>query len=358
MIGAAGNAKAFWYLTRGTGIVALLLLTSAIVLGVVLSGRRRSARWPRFALNALHRNLTLAAVAFVVVHVLTTILDGYAPIRLVDAVVPFASRYRPVWLGLGAVAFDLLLVLIATSLLRARIGHRLWRAIHWLAYASWPVASVHALGTGSDARLGFMLIAGVVSLAVVVLAVLGRVMLSASGIARKGAAAAAALATPLAIAAWYESGPGQHGWAKRAGTPAALLRHRQVAVQAQPPTTDMSSFVARMSGRIRQSQEPSGLVDVVITGTLDRGRAGAVRIDLHGEPLEGGVTMTASGVSYVPAGTRTVYRGSVTTLDGQRVIARVADDARQQLALAFDLTIDPAAGTVTGTVDGSPTTSE
>ena len=159
MIAVAGNAKTFWYLTRGTGIVALLLLTASIVLGVLTTSRWRTPRWPRFALSAVHRNLTLLTLVFIVVHVVTTVLDGYAPVRLVDAVVPFVSAYRPVWLGLGAVAFDLLLALVVTSLLRARLGYRLWRQIHWLAYASWPVALVHALGTGSDARSGFMLFA-------------------------------------------------------------------------------------------------------------------------------------------------------------------------------------------------------
>ena len=101
----------------------------------------------------LHRNLTLLALAFIALHVLTTVVDGYAPISLLNAVLPFTSPYRPVWLGLGAVAFDLLLALTITSLLRARIGYSRWRALHWLAYASWPIALVHGLGTGTDARV-------------------------------------------------------------------------------------------------------------------------------------------------------------------------------------------------------------
>src|SRR5512140_2341216 len=104
----AYSAKTFWCLTRGSGVVALLLLTASVVLGVLSTVRVRSARWPRFAVGSVHRNLTLLAIVFVVLHVVTTVADGYAPVRLTDAVIPFASRYRPVWLGLGAVAFDLL----------------------------------------------------------------------------------------------------------------------------------------------------------------------------------------------------------------------------------------------------------
>ena len=109
---------------------------------------------------------------------LATVADGYTPIGLQDAVVPFISPYRPIWLGLGAIAFDLLLALVATSLLRERIGYRIWRYVHWLAYASWPVALVHALGTGSDARLGWMRWTGVACVAVVAFAVMARAALT------------------------------------------------------------------------------------------------------------------------------------------------------------------------------------
>jgi len=93
-----------------------------------------------------------------VVHIATTVLDGYVPVGWLDAVIPFRSSYRTVWLGLGAVAFDLLLAVLITSLLRARIGYRSWRAIHWLAYACWPIALAHGAGTGTDLWRSWMLI--------------------------------------------------------------------------------------------------------------------------------------------------------------------------------------------------------
>ncbi len=363
MIAAALIApKAYWYLTRGTGTVALLLLTASVALGVITTVRWRSPRWPRFALAGLHRNLTLLSIVFVVTHVLTTVLDGYAPVRLEDALIPFVSHYRPVWLGLGAVAFDLLLTLVVTSLLRARIGYRLWRGTHWLAYTSWPVALMHALGTGSDARTGFMRAVGLAAVAVVVVAVLARAVLAYAGPLRlRVAGAAAAIVVPVSIGLWYESGPAQHGWAKRAGTPAALLARKRVPQAANVEGTVASprmTFSASLHGRIQEAKAPNGLVNVVITGRLAGGSSGAVRIDLRGQPLQGGVAMTASGVSYVPGGTRTVYRGSVTTLAGQDVLATLSAPSFRRLQLAFRLNIDTAAGTVSGTVDGSPLTSE
>ena len=144
MIVAAGNGMTYWYLTRSLGVGALVLLTASVALGVLSAARWRSERWPRFVTTGLHRNLTLLAICFVAGHVLTTVLDGYTPIGLRDAFIPFVSSYRPVWLGLGAVASDLLLVLVLTSLLRVRIGYRAWRYVHWLAYASWPVARANS----------------------------------------------------------------------------------------------------------------------------------------------------------------------------------------------------------------------
>src|SRR5947209_8624352 len=143
--------------------------------------RFRTARLPRFAVSGLHRNVTLLALAFTVVHVVTTILDTYTPIGLRDAFVPFVASYRPVWLGLGAVAFDLLLALIVTSLLRNRLGLRAWRAVHWLAYASWPVALVHSLGTGTDVRSTWMVALAVACTIAVVAAVIWRVVTATSG---------------------------------------------------------------------------------------------------------------------------------------------------------------------------------
>ena len=156
MIAAAGPS-ALWYLTRGTGLVTLLLLTASVVLGVLQVLRWSPPGSPRFVVVTLHRAISLLVVVLLSVHVLTAVLDRFAPIRLVDAVLPFAGAYRPLWLGLGALAFDLLIALTVTSLLRRRLGLRAWRGVHWLAYACWPVALVHGWGTGSDTRTAWML---------------------------------------------------------------------------------------------------------------------------------------------------------------------------------------------------------
>jgi methionine sulfoxide reductase heme-binding subunit len=145
------TGSALWYLTRGAGAVSLVLLTTTMLMGIGNWTRWASARWPRRLGIALHRNVSLLALTFVTVHVLSAVADGYVDLRLVDAVLPFGAGYRPFWTGLGALAFDCLLALVVTSLLQRRLGWKRWRATHWLAYACWPIAVVHCLGIGTDA---------------------------------------------------------------------------------------------------------------------------------------------------------------------------------------------------------------
>jgi methionine sulfoxide reductase heme-binding subunit len=147
-----------WYATRAAGLVTLVLLTASMVLGVLNAGRFGMSRWPRFLVQGLHRNLSLLALAFLALHVGTTVIDTYTSIGLSAAFVPFLSAYKRFWLGLGALACDLLLTLVITSLLRQRIGHRLWRAVHWAGYLCWPVAIAHGLGAGTDHGASWVLI--------------------------------------------------------------------------------------------------------------------------------------------------------------------------------------------------------
>jgi sulfoxide reductase heme-binding subunit YedZ len=139
-----------WYVARGTGLMALVLLTVAVTLGVATRSGRPAFGLPRFAVTAVHRNASLLAFALLAVHAVTLLADPHANLNPVDLVVPFLGAYRPAWLGLGTLALDLLLALLVTSLLRRRIGLLGWRAVHWSAYAAWPAAVAHGLGTGSD----------------------------------------------------------------------------------------------------------------------------------------------------------------------------------------------------------------
>lgn len=178
------SSTAFWYASRATGVVAIVLLTAVVVLGVGVSRQQRLPGLPRFAGLHLHRYLSLLAVGFVAVHVLTAVADSYVSIRLAALIIPFISAYKPIWLGLGAVALDLIAALIVTSLLRHRIGRRAWRSVHWLAYLSWPVALAHSIGASRDLRSGPLLALTAVCTAAVLAAAGWRLTAAARAVPR------------------------------------------------------------------------------------------------------------------------------------------------------------------------------
>jgi predicted ferric reductase len=151
-----------WYATRAAGIVALLLLTGTTALGLLTGGRVSGPHWPRFVVSGLHRNISLLALVFLGLHIGTTVIDTYTSIGIQDAVIPFLSGYHRLWLGLGAIASDLLIALSVTSALRYRIGHRLWRLVHWCGYLCWPIAMAHGLGIGTDRSQSWVFLLAVV----------------------------------------------------------------------------------------------------------------------------------------------------------------------------------------------------
>jgi sulfoxide reductase heme-binding subunit YedZ len=143
--------ETLWLLGRGTGVAALLLLTLSMGLGVLTAGRYVSKEVPRFALTEIHRRASLAATVLLGVHLVSLWADPVAPLRAVDLLVPFLGARNPVWWGLGTLGMDLVAVLVVTSLLRSRMPYGVWRRLHWLSYATWPLAFLHALGSGTDA---------------------------------------------------------------------------------------------------------------------------------------------------------------------------------------------------------------
>lgn len=352
---AVSGPSAYWYASRGTGVVALLLLTAGVALGLLGPLGAGSERLPRFVLSGLHRATTLLAVAFVAGHVVATVADGFAPIGLRDAVVPFASPYRPVWLGLGAVAFDLVLALVATSLLRSRLGLRAWRLVHWLAYAAWPVAVLHGLGTGTDAKAGWfqLLTAGCVGL---VGGLLGWRLASAR-VASNLRLLAAGTATALVVggAAWYLHGPLRPDWARRAGTPARLLAAPAPArgrIVGQQPALPALPFTARLVGRFAQAgPDGRGLVSVAVSAITEGARQTQLRLDLWGAPLPGGgIALRASSATFGPAGAARAYTGQVVGLADSRVLVGLRDASGRPLELTLDLRLDQAHGSVGGSL--------
>jgi len=359
----ASAPSPLWYVTRGSGIITLILLTASICLGVAgaVGWHRRSLR--RFVVAGLHRNLTLLAVVFLALHVATTAADSFTPIGVKDAFVPFVASYRPLWLGLGTIACDLLIALVVTSLMRVRVGYRAWRTTHWLAYAAWPLALVHALGTGSDARSGWMAAIALACVLAVVAAISVRATRGGFG-PRSIVSVGAAGAATLLIGLWYWTGPARRGWAARAGTPSRLLAPATDAPVSRlaatrpldPPASLPHSFAARLSGRLTQSTpDTSGLVTVQIDARLNGTVRGELRFALRGAPEDGGILMSSSGVAFEGSGPTPVYEGSVVALDGPNVVADLSDSAGATLRLLIVLRVDRGTGAVSGSLHGAQT---
>ena len=152
----------FWYTTRATGIVALLLLTLVVTLGTLVANRMGGTFVGRFELNELHRSVSVVAMLFLFIHILTTVVDSYVSTGIISAFVPMTSAYKTIPIAIGAVGFDLLLCVWISSLLKVRIKNESWRFIHWFSWLAYTSAIVHAYMSGSDTHdgAGLLLVAG------------------------------------------------------------------------------------------------------------------------------------------------------------------------------------------------------
>jgi Ferric reductase like transmembrane component len=363
-LAATNGSSLLWYLARGSGLAALVVLTLSMVLGIVTSVRWTNPRWPRFVIELLHRNSSLVAFALIVVHVSTVVIDAFAPIGWKDTVVPFVSVYRPFWLGLGALAFDLLIALLVTSLLRHRIGHRTWRVVHWFAYLCWPLVVLHGLGTGSDAQVGLVLILNVLCVGAVILALWWRLAIGwPDHVGVRVSALLASIVAPILLVVWLASGPLAAGWAVRAGTPASLLVHvsstpttgaapASSGAAAGSSTLASAPFGASLSGSISQSSPAAdGRITVRLLTTMSGGATGVLEVDLIGRPLDGGgVLLDTSAVRLGPAVQPTLYQGAVSSLRGTQIVATLRSSGRPALQLTIAVQPDTTTNRVTGTV--------
>ena len=369
MLAATGlSSKALWYLTRSTGLVSLVLLTATVVIGVVASIGWTTDRWPRFLSQGVHRNLSLFCVGFVAVHVVTTVSDGYVPIGFADAFIPFRSPYRPLWVGLGALTFDLLLAVMITSALRHRIGFASWRFVHWLAYLCWPIALIHSLGSGSDTSLAPMLALDAVCVIAVIAVVAWRLVTGRTftNLQRTTAAAGTGLVV-LAIAVFATVGPLRPGWSRRAGTSAALLaqlaRRNAGATTGTLPagasttpatipstgtgTVPAAPFTIGLTGsQTSTSPDAQGNVQVTLAMHLQDSSSTPLTVVLDGSAVTGGgVAMSSGSVTFGPD------HGVVTGLNGGTVSASISSPT--PLVLTISLQVDQNSGVLTGTVSGA-----
>lgn len=154
MSGSTGSL--LWYVARGSGIVAFILLTFSVALGIVMNRRWYATNWPRMVVDAMHRWFTMTFFTFTVIHVVTIMLDPFSHISLLNVLVPFTGGYRPFWMSLGVIAIELGLAIGASVGIRRWIGYRAWHIMHGLAYPIYLLSLLHGLGTGTDTGTPWM----------------------------------------------------------------------------------------------------------------------------------------------------------------------------------------------------------
>lgn len=291
-----------WYAARGAGVVAYALLTVTVALGLALSGGRASERWPRFALEELHRSAGLLVGAFLTIHVVTVAVDAYLRFSLVAILVPFAGSYRPVWVGLGVVAAELLLALAVVNRLRDRIGHRRWRLLHYASFAVWGAASVHGVATGTDRNAWWL-------------------------VALEGVSVGA-----VAWLAWARLGLGQPALAGLAGA-AAVVALALFVFPFHPRAWNALRFHDRLHAVVSRDAGPTREL-VSLTASGDGEQRVLLRADLLVEPR--GPLATSFQLEFLPSGMRCtgrVLRLAGSGFDGR---CRAADGSVRTVRARFD----------------------
>ena len=174
----------------------------------------------------------MLAVVFLVIHIVTAVMDTFVSIPLVSAVIPFTSGYEGFWLGLGAISLDIMLALIATSLVRGRLNRKVWRAVHWLAYASWPIAFAHSIGSSTDLQQGPLLVLAVACAVLIAGSLIWRIVAVTREVPR-AQRVSTVMARSLVAGPWPGGSAGRGGPAKPAGGPSSVMGLRP---RRQPPT--------------------------------------------------------------------------------------------------------------------------
>jgi sulfoxide reductase heme-binding subunit YedZ len=277
-----------WYAARAGGVCAYVLLSLVVVLGLTMSGKKTLARWPRFALEDVHRFGGLLVGVFLFIHVATIAIDSYLPFSLTSLAVPLVAGYRPVWTALGIVALELLVALALTNRFRSRIPYRYWRRSHYLNFAVWAAAAAHGLGAGTDRSAPWFLAIEVASVSVVIGLLAWRILARQGALRRTVPYVASIAAGALVLGASLG--------------PLHRVHHRVV---------DAAAFQDRLTGQIVSDNGATrGLVSFAGTGAGTQ--RVLVRADLLIAPNQ--LLSTAFQLEYLPSGM--LCRGTVTRIHG------------------------------------------
>jgi methionine sulfoxide reductase heme-binding subunit len=284
-----------WYAARAGGIAAYILLTLNVSIGLLMTGKKTMKHWPRFALEDVHRFTGILTGTFVVVHVVTVAIDAYLPFSLVSLAVPFVATYRPIWIGLGIVAAEMLLALAFTNHYRnTKLSYRSWRRVHYANFAVWTAATFHSIGSGTDRSTTWLLTVDAVAVGTVCALTTWRIL------RRADVRAAAIRAVPLLAGA---------------ASIAIVTSLALGPLRFQPKPWNPAAFQDSLSGKILSNVGVTrGIVSMA--GTGDGAQRVLVRADLLVTPTK--LASTSFQMEYLPSGTMctgTVTRVHATSFD-------------------------------------------
>lgn len=337
-----------WDVARAGGVVAYVLLSVSVLLGLVLSGGWRGVEWPRFITKGVHEHVTLAALAFTVIHGLAVWIDPYLKASLTDILVPLSIAYRPVWVAIGIVSGYLILALWLSERLRPYIGYRTWRAFHFSAFAAYVLATAHGLASGTDTTTWWAFAMYSTSISGVLVLLLGRLVVTRGSVGARAGFGAAAAALVVGGGAWALQGPLQSGWGQVAGSRASLTA---AAATASPtPSSGQPQAIRPFQSTFSGTEQLSGGT-LVITGNLDGSPGGHLEVDLQGRVRSGSFSVSSGRMTYTE-GTAT-YGGDIASVEDGRLAATVVDESGHRLGLVFTLG-SMGNGSVSGTVTGRP----
>ena len=324
----------WWFVARGSGMVAYVLLTAAVIVGIALSRRWHSAIWPHLMVERVHRWLTSTLYAFLLIHTVAIWQDPFTHFRLVDVLVPFASTYRPVWLSMGIVAAELGLAIGASALLRRWIGYRVWHVLHLLTYLLFPLSLLHALGTGTDTRMTWATFLYVWSVLLVLGALIWRTLPLRIG---RGVVFSAALVAVPALLLWASHGPYAPGWAVAAGTPKTALVTAAAQRGALPaPTAAATASAPSFPATVRDNVTGQAVLDTPGAQMLLRGAgAGSTPLDVAWQVVRTGGGL-AGQVQVRTATHQPLCTGPLTAISSTAVTASCTGYG-QQLQLHLTL---------------------
>jgi sulfoxide reductase heme-binding subunit YedZ len=254
---------------------------------MTMAGKKKLHRWPRFAIEDVHRFGGLLAGTFVGIHIVTIAIDSWLPFSIKSIVVAFTSAYKPLWVGLGIVAAELLLALAVTNRLRnTTISYQFWRRAHYLNFVVWGAATLHGLGSGTDRSTPWLIAIEVAAIALVTSTIVWRVLAGRLAGGRLRGASVACSVGLAALAVFLVRGP--------------LTFH--------PKPWNARTFNDKLSGQVQQQLGVTkGIVS--FAGQANGDQRALVRADL----LIGTQSLlsTAFQMEYLPSGQ--LCTGSVTT---------------------------------------------